>query len=73
MADQITIIEEIKQWTLDNNKFGNKTALERRAEKILKEVLINIQKEAEENLPTHEIIRKLIIIASISMILKIKD
>ena len=48
MADQITLREEIKQWRADNYEFGNKTPLERRAEKILKEVLRNMERGTEE-------------------------
>ena len=54
MADEITLRQEIKQWRADNLHYGNKTPLERRAEKILKEVLKNMERGTEEDLPTEE-------------------
>ena len=54
MVDEITLREEIKQWRNDNLHYGNKTPLERRAERILKEVLRNMEKGTEKDLATEE-------------------
>lgn len=39
MKDEITLRQEIKEWRADNYQFGNKTPLERRAEKLLKDII----------------------------------